>query len=67
MLPVGVMPSVAPRPERQPVINAIEAVLSMPDRLLGRDRRHASVRPDVTFYKSGGWTHVRASVGVAFG
>jgi len=29
--------------------------------------RHASVRPDVTFYKSGGWTHVRASVGVAFG
>ena len=29
--------------------------------------RHASVRPDVTFYKSGAWTHVRASVGVAFG
>ena len=29
--------------------------------------RLASLRPDVTLYKSGRWTHVRASVGAAFG
>ena len=29
--------------------------------------RRASLRPDVTLYKSGRWTHVRASVGAAFG
>ena len=29
--------------------------------------RNASLRPDVTLYKSGRWTHVRGSVGVTFG